>query len=125
MFAIRPRTYLFGVKFYDTFDERPAKTQHPAHPMNVCQVTALTRYYGRSMYFTNELTFEPDIVVAYGNTSQAMRIVQAYLWKRGGRVGFSTGGEYSLCADTLADTYNKQDLSVAIPCFGDRRTGLA
>ncbi len=186
MTALRPRTFPFGVKFYNTLTERPPKTNRPAHPMNVCQVTALTRYYGRSMYFTledmacvigavavglmeppenmlsgkiaamlhadlesakrftdlvprippgkvkavataplNELTFEPDIVVVYGNTAQAMRIVQAYLWKRGGRVGFTTGGEYSLCADTLADTYTKQDLSLAVPCFGDRKTALA
>jgi len=154
--------------------------------MNTCQVTALARYYGRSMYATLEnmaciigavaigmmeppeimrsgqiaamlhadlesakrftelvpcippgrvkaiaaqpldrLTFDPDLVVMYGNTSQVMRIVQAYLWKRGGRVGFSTGGEYSLCADILANAYNKQDISVAIPCFGDRKTAMA
>lgn len=73
----------------------------------------------------NDLTFDPDIVVVYDNTSQAMRLVQAYLWKHGGRVGFSTGGKYSLCADTLADTFNKQDLSLAVPCFGDRKTGPA
>lgn len=186
MTTIRPRTFPFGVKFYDTIDDRPAKTMRPAHPMNTCQITSLTRYYGRSMYFTLEdmacvigavavgmmeppenmlsgkiaamlhadlqsakrftdlvprippgkikaiatapldaLACEPDIVVMYGNTSQTMRVVQAYLWKRGGRVDFSTGGEYSLCADTLADTYNKHDLSLAIPCFGDRKTGLA
>lgn len=186
MTNIRPKTFPFGVKFYDNPDERPAKTQRPSNPMNVCQITALTRYYGRSMYFTaddmaciigavamgmmeppenmrsgkiaamlhadlesakrftdlvpripfgkikaiasaplDRLTFEPDVIIVYGNTAQSMRIVQAYLWQRGGRAGFTTGGEYSLCADTLADTYNKQDLSLAIPCFGDRKTGMA
>jgi len=185
MTSLCPKTLPFGVKFYDTLEERPPKTIRPHHPMNVCQVTALTRYYGRSMYFTlenmacivgavavglmeapenmrtgriaamlhadmesakrftdlvprippgrikavataplNRLTFDPDLVVMYGNTAQVMRVVQAYLWKRGGRVSFSTGGEYSLCADILADTYNKQDISVAIPCFGDRKTAL-
>jgi uncharacterized protein (DUF169 family) len=186
MTSIRPKTFPFGVKFFDNLEERPLKVMRPATPMNVCQVTALTRYYGRSMYFTLEdmaciigavtvgmmeppenmrsgkiaamlhadlesakrftdlvprippgkikaiasapldrLTFDPDIVVVYGNTSQIMRIVQSYLWKRGGRANFSTGGEYSLCADTLANTYNTQDLSLAIPCFGDRKTGMA
>lgn len=186
MTSLRPRTFPFGVRFYDTLDDRPSGTNRPAHPMNVCQITGLTRYYGRSMYFTledmaciigavavgmmeapenmrsgkiaamlhadiesakrftdlvprippgkikaiasaplNQLSFEPDVIVVYGNTSQAMRVIQAYLWKRGGRVGFTTGGEYSLCADTLANTYNTQDLSVAIPCFGDRKTGMA
>lgn len=186
MSAVRPRTFPFGVKFYDTSSERPPRTMRPPHPMNICQVTSLTRYYGRSIYCTledmaciigavatgmmeppetmqsgqiaamlhadlesarrftdlvpripagkvkavasaplNALTFEPDIVVMYGNTSQVMRVIQAYLWKRGGRVEFSTGGEYSLCADTLANTYVKRDMSVAIPCFGDRKTAMA
>ena len=186
MGSIRPKTFPFGVKFYATLEEKPPKTMRPPHPMNACQVTAATRYYGRSLYFTledmaciigavalgmmdppenmrsgkiaamlhadlesarhftelvpripsghvkavasaplNRLTFDPDLVVMYGNTSQMMRIVQAYLWKRGGRVNFSTGGEYSLCADALADAYNKQDISLAIPCFGDRKTAMA
>lgn len=140
MIPIRPKTFPFGVKFYDNLEERPPKVMRPPTPMNVCQATALTRYHGRLMYFTLEdmaciigavavgmmeppenmrsgkitamlhadlesakrftnlvpriplgkvkaiasapldrLTFEPDIVVIYGNTSQAMRIVQAYL----------------------------------------------
>lgn len=184
--SLRPKTLPFGVKLFETLDERPPKTMRPRHPMNTCQITSLVRHQGRAMYATledlacivgavtlgmmeepeimrsgkiaemlhsdlrsarkfteqvpripagkikafaaaplNQLTFDPDLVVVYGNTAQVMRVVQAYLYKRGGRVGFTTGGEYSLCADTIADTYNKQDLSVAIPCFGDRKTGLA
>lgn len=186
IFMLRVKTFPFGVRFYDNTEERPPKALHLRHPMNVCQVTALARYYGRSSYFTakdmacvvgavalglieppenmksgkiakmlhvdlesakrftdlvpripygkikavavapiNNLTFEPDQVVVYGNSAQIVRIVQAYLWKRGGRVSFSTGGEYSLCADVIAQTYNSNDLSLAIPCFGDRKTGFA
>jgi uncharacterized protein (DUF169 family) len=186
MTSLRPKTLPFGVKLYETLNDRPSNAMRPRHPMNTCQITALTRYYGRTMYATLEdlacvigavtlgmmeppenmrsgkiaemlhadlesarrftelvpripcgrvkafasaplsnLSFYPDLIVMYGNTAQVMRVVQAYLYKRGGRVGFTTGGEYSLCADTIADTYNKQDLSVAIPCFGDRKTGLA
>jgi uncharacterized protein (DUF169 family) len=40
----------------------------------------------------SKLNFEPDIVVTYGNTAQVMRVIQGYLYKRGGRVAFSTGG---------------------------------
>lgn len=41
MTSIRPKTFPFGVKFYDTLDERPPKVMRTSHPMNVCQVTAL------------------------------------------------------------------------------------
>jgi len=72
-----------------------------------------------------KLTFEPDLVVMYGNTAQVMRVVQGYLYKKGGRMNFSTGGEWSLCADVIAQAYISQDIAVAIPCFGDRKTALA
>jgi uncharacterized protein (DUF169 family) len=183
---LRPRTYPFGVKFFETIDERPAGTSRARHPMNTCQITAIVRYYGRSMYFTAEdmaciaggvtmglipepeimkngeiakmlhadlksaaeftgqvakipygkfkavaaapmakINFEPDIVVMYGNTAQVMRVVQGYLYGKGGRVHFSTGGEWSLCADSVAQAYVSQDISLGLPCFGDRKTALA
>lgn len=186
MVSLRPKTLPFGVKLYESEGERPPKTARPRHPMNVCQVTALVRYYGRSMYFTVEdmacavgavavglleppedmrsgkiaamlhtdlksakkftdlvpkipygkikavaaaplssLTFDPDQIVVYGNSAQIMRIVQGYLWEKGGRVNFSTGGEYSLCADIIAQVYNTDDIALAVPCFGDRKTGFA
>ena len=156
---LRPKTYPFGVKFYETLDERPAGTMRPPHPMNTCQVTSIVRYYGRPMYFTAEdmacivggvtmglipesesmktgeiakmlhanlesakefttkvakisygkfkgvavapmskINFEPDIVVMYGNTAQIMRVIQGYI---------------------------SQDISLGLPCFGDRKTALA
>jgi len=183
---LRPKTYPFGVKFYETLDERPAGTMRPPHPMNTCQITSIVRYYGRPMYFTAEdmacivggvtmglipepesmktgeiakmlhadlesakefttkvakipygkfkavsvapmskLDFEPDIVGMYGNTAQVMRIIQGYLYKRGGRVNFSTGGEWSLCADSIAQAYTSKDIALGLPCFGDRKTALA
>ena len=183
---LRPKTYPFGVKFYETLEERPPGTTRPRHPMNTCQMTAIVRYYGRSMYFTAEdmacivggvtmglipepeimkngeiakmlhadlksareftrqvakipygkfkavavapmakINFEPDIVAMYGNTAQVMRVAQGYLYKRGGRVHFSTGGEWSLCADSLAQAYVSQDIALGLPCFGDRKTALA
>lgn len=51
---LKPKTYPFGVKFFEDPDERPPNTIRPRHSMNVCQITALARYYGRAMYFTAE-----------------------------------------------------------------------
>lgn len=183
---LRPKTYPFGVKFFEDLNERPPNTMRPRHPMNVCQITALARYYGRALYFTAEdmacivggvalgllpepenmkngkiakmlhadlesakeftttvpkipfgrikavavaplfkLSFEPDIIALYGTTEQIMRVIQGYLYKKGGRVNFSTGGEWSLCADTIAQSYVKQNISLGLPCFGDRKTAYA
>jgi uncharacterized protein (DUF169 family) len=183
---LRPKTYPFGVKFYETLDERPTGTIRPQHPMNTCQITSIVRYYGRPMYFTAEdmacivggvtmglipesesmktgeiakmlhadlesakefttkvakisygkfkgvavapmskINFEPDIVVMYGNTAQVMRVIQGYLYKRGGRVNFSTGGEWSLCADSIAQAYISQDISLGLPCFGEDEVTVA
>jgi len=183
---LRPKTYPFGVKFFEDPNERPAGTIRPRHPMNTCQITAIVRYYARSMYFTAEdmacivggvtlglmpepesmrngkiakmlhadlessreftskvskipfgkfkavavapmskLNFGPDIFGMYGTTEQVMRIIQGYLYKKGGRVSFSTGGEWCLCADSVAQAYVKQDITLGLPCFGDRKTALA
>ena len=183
---LRPKTYPFGVKFYETLEERPPGAIRPHHPMNTCQITAIVRYYGRSMYFTAEdmacivggvtmglipepeimkngeiakmlhadlksasefttkvakipygkfkavavapiakINFEPDIMVMYGTTAQVMRVIQGYLYKKGGRVHFSTGGEWSLCADAIAQSYISNDIALGMPCFGDRKTALA
>jgi len=72
-----------------------------------------------------KVTFEPDQFLMYINTAQTMRVLQGLLWERGGRVSFSSGGEWSLCADCLAQSYLTKDFTLAIPCFGDRQTALA
>ncbi|PIU28890.1 MAG: hypothetical protein COT09_03620 [Candidatus Hydromicrobium americanum] len=183
---LRPKTYPFGVKFYKTLEERVSGITRPHYPMNTCQITAIVRYYGRSIYFTAndmacivggvtmglipepeimkngeiakmlhadlksasefttkvakipygkfkavavapiaKINFEPDIMVMYGTTAQVMRVIQGYLYKKGGRVHFSTGGEWSLCADAIAQSYISNDIALGMPCFGDRKTALA
>lgn len=156
--------------------------------MNVCQVTALVRYYGRCMYATwqdmacvvgavaldmieppenmrsgkiaemlhadldsarrftelvpripagtvkafaaaplDRLTFEPDMVVMYANTAQAVRVVQYRPIFTGGEDGWpSAGVANTACVRTSSpETYTKHDFTLAIPCFGDRKTALA
>ncbi|MFW9865995.1 MAG: DUF169 domain-containing protein, partial [Candidatus Thorarchaeota archaeon] len=36
------------------------------------------------------IDFKPDLVLIWGNSSQIMRLIQGYLWKRGGRISMST-----------------------------------
>jgi uncharacterized protein (DUF169 family) len=65
---------------------------------------------------------EPDCVAIYGNSYQIMRTIQAYLYDKGGRVEISSGGEYSGCADIIANTVITGKLQIGIPCFGERMT---
>jgi uncharacterized protein (DUF169 family) len=68
--------------------------------------------------------YEPDLILIWGNSAQMMRIIQGYLWKRGGRVNMSTFCD-GVCADTITKTLLTQDLQIAFPCLGDRRFGSA
>jgi uncharacterized protein (DUF169 family) len=68
--------------------------------------------------------FEPDLVLIWANSAQIMRIIQGYLWKRGGRVSMSTFCD-GVCADTISNAILTGELQIAFPCLGDRRFGMA
>ncbi len=68
--------------------------------------------------------FEPDLILIWGNSAQIMRIIQGYLWKRGGRISMTTFCD-GVCADTISNAMLTGDLQIAFPCLGDRRYGKA
>ncbi|MFW9929112.1 MAG: DUF169 domain-containing protein [Candidatus Thorarchaeota archaeon] len=70
------------------------------------------------------IDFTPDLILIWGNSAQMMRIIQGYLWRKGGRVSMSTFCD-GVCADTITQTLLTQDLQIAFPCLGDRRFGNA
>ena len=72
----------------------------------------------------SRIDFKPDLILIWGNSSQIMRIIQGYLWKRGGRISMSTFCD-GVCADTISNAILTGELQVAFPCLGDRRFGLA
>lgn len=72
----------------------------------------------------NRIDFKPDLILIWGNSSQIMRLIQGYLWKRGGRISMSTFCD-GVCADTISNAMLTRELQVAFPCLGDRRFGLA
>ena len=72
----------------------------------------------------SRIDFKPDLILIWGNSSQIMRIIQGYLWKRGGRITMSTFCD-GVCADTISNAILTGELQVAFPCLGDRRFGLA
>jgi len=72
----------------------------------------------------NRIDFEPDLLLIWGNSAQIMRVIQGYLWKRGGRISMSTFCD-GVCADTISNALITGELQVAFPCLGDRRFGMA
>ena len=72
----------------------------------------------------NRINFEPDLILIWGNSAQIMRIIQGYLWKRGGRISISTFCD-GVCADTISNAILTEELQIAFPCLGDRRFGAA
>ena len=67
-------------------------------------------------------TFEPDVVVIYANPAQVMRLTQAALWKRGGKLTSSFGGRVD-CAEIVVTTMRTDRPQVILPCSGDRIFG--
>ncbi|MFX1390419.1 MAG: DUF169 domain-containing protein [Promethearchaeota archaeon] len=70
------------------------------------------------------IDFKPDLILIWGNSAQMMRIIQGYLWKKGGRVSMSTFCD-GVCADTISKAILTGELQIAFPCLGDRRFGKA
>jgi len=66
--------------------------------------------------------FEPHVVCVYANPAQVMRLVQAALWQRGGRLPSSFEGR-AVCADIIVTTMQTGEPQVILPCSGDRIFG--
>jgi uncharacterized protein (DUF169 family) len=66
--------------------------------------------------------FQPDLICIYGNSAQVMRLVQAALWKRGGKLTSSFGGRID-CSEIIVTTLKTNECQVILPCSGDRIFG--
>ncbi len=67
-------------------------------------------------------TFEPHLVCVYGNPAQIMRLTQAALWKRGGKLASGFSGRI-VCSDIIVTTMLTDEPQVILPCSGDRIFG--
>lgn len=71
-----------------------------------------------------KIPVQPDVVIVYGNAAQILRIVNGYLYDKGGRLTFSTSGDAGLCADTIVLPLLDKKPHIAIPCNGGRILSL-
>ena len=65
-------------------------------------------------------SFAPDMVIVLGNPKQAMQIVQADIYKEGGRIETGVAGKQSLCGDIVAHTLNTDTIQLSLACAGSR-----
>jgi MtaA/CmuA family methyltransferase len=79
-------------------------------------------YAGLLVAPLDRATFEPDLVCLYGNPAQIMRLTQAALWKRGGKLASSFGGRVD-CSEIIVTTMRTDQPQVILPCSGDRIFG--
>jgi len=70
----------------------------------------------------SRIDFEPDVVLAFGNPAQVMRLVTGALWESGGYVHSKFSGRTD-CADEVIETMQTQKPQVILPCYGDRIFG--
>ena len=61
---------------------------------------------------------KPDVIVVIGNTLAARRIVQAVIYRRGGRMNANFAGIQSTCADATGSPYITGEVNVSIGCDG-------
>src|SRR5438876_3397152 len=66
--------------------------------------------------------FEPDVVCIYANPAQVMRLTQAALWKRGGKLTSSFGGRID-CSEIIVTVMRTDQPQLILPCSGDRIFG--
>lgn len=67
-----------------------------------------------------KIPVQPDVVVVHGNAAQLLRIINGYLYDKGGRLEFSVSGDAGLCADTVVLPMLTHQPHLAIPCNGGR-----
>jgi MtaA/CmuA family methyltransferase len=79
-------------------------------------------YYALLVAPLDRATFEPHLVCIYANPAQVMRLTQAALWKRGGKLTSSFGGRID-CSEIIVTTMRTDRPQVILPCSGDRIFG--
>jgi uncharacterized protein (DUF169 family) len=64
---------------------------------------------------------DPDVIIVYVDSAQAMRLTQAALWHRGGAFITPSVGDAGMCGIGIAHIMKTKGIAREIPCLGDRR----
>jgi uncharacterized protein (DUF169 family) len=85
-------------------------------------VPKLEEKYYASIYSPLESAkFEPDVIVILLTPKQALRVSQAYLRAKGGRISSDYSGIQSLCADAVVAVAERGVPNMTLGCSGSRK----
>ena len=68
-----------------------------------------------------DVKFDPDVIVVISKPAQAMKLAQAMVYTRGGRVEASFSGIQSVCADAVAGPFVNNTANFTLGCSGSRQ----
>ena len=115
------RLFEEGAFFIGRYNETKEAAKKTAETMPIFQDAKYSAIISGAL---NRVDFDPDLILIWGNSAQIMRIIQGFLWKKGGRISMSTFCD-GVCADTITNAIITNELQIAFPCLGDRRFGMA
>jgi uncharacterized protein (DUF169 family) len=81
------------------------------------------RYAGVVMAPLDMVPFEPDVIAMYMSPARAFRFIIALTYADGKAIEVNMTGQASLCS-AIARAVDLQEVTVDIPCMGDRAYGL-
>ncbi|OEC85635.1 MULTISPECIES: DUF169 domain-containing protein [Methanobacterium] len=67
-----------------------------------------------------DIKYSPDVIVIICTPVQAMKLAQAMVYTRGGKVEASFSGIQSICADAVAGPFTKNTANITMGCSGSR-----
>ena len=68
----------------------------------------------------NRAKIEPDIILVYGNPSQAFILVHGYLYNIGGAVEIRYTGRHASCGHGVIQTFLEKKFNIVLPDEGDK-----
>ncbi|WAI01716.1 DUF169 domain-containing protein [Methanogenium organophilum] len=93
----------------------------------VSAIPKSTESHYASLYSPLETAeFEPDVIVIVATPRQALRLSQAYLHEKGGRISSDYSGIQSLCGDAVVAVKERGVPNMTLGCNGSRKfSGIA
>ncbi len=79
------------------------------------------KYYASLYAPLESAKFEPDVIILIINPKQALKISQAILNKKGGRISSDYSGIQSLCADAVVAVKERGVSNMTLGCNGSRK----
>jgi uncharacterized protein (DUF169 family) len=108
----------FAVGLYACDLETAGKTREHMHLLD-------NEYIGVLLSPLARTRVEPDVVFVYCLPAQAMRLIQAYLYFKGGVMAFTAQGKMGSCHEGIAKTFLTDEPQLVLLGNGDRVWGGA